>query len=160
TLYLVAIRQMHRLSLAESVDRSGGLKVVQRIREGLGIVREDRGIVGTFVVTIIFNVFAWSMTSMVAVIGEHQLGLSAFPVGLLMSAVGLGALVGALWVAAAARPARFRGIYLGGVALYLAGSVLFALSPWPVLSGLVQVVVGLGGAGFATMQATIVFLSA
>ena len=159
-LYLLAIRQMHGLRVAESIDRSGGVRVIERIAEGLRIVREDRGIVGTFFVTIVFNVFAWSMTAMVPVIGEHQLGLSAFPIGLLMSADGLGALAGALWVSAAARPPRFRGIYLGGVALYLVASILFALSPWPAVSGLAQIIVGLGGAGFATMQSTIVFLSA
>lgn len=51
---------------------------------------------------------------MVPVIGEQHLRLTAFPIGLLMSADGLGALLGAILVAHGARPTMFRGLYMLG----------------------------------------------
>jgi hypothetical protein len=122
----------------------GRFRIFSRVLEGFRIVARDRALVGTLAVTVIFNVLAWPATSMVPVIGEAQLGLSAFPIGLIMSADGLGALLGAILVATRARPLHFRGCYVFGVALYLVATAFFAL----------------GNSCFATMQATIVFLSA
>jgi predicted MFS family arabinose efflux permease len=96
---------------------------------------------------------------MVPVIGESRLHLSAFPIGLLMSADGLGALVGAILVAHWARPRHFRGLYFYGVAGFALSYIVFALSPWPALGGAAQIAVGLASAGFSTMQTTIVFLT-
>lgn len=159
-LYVAGWLLLLRLRLAEQVDRSGGFSILERILDGVRMIRDDRAIVGTLAVTVVFNVFTWPVTSMVAVIGEQHLHLSAFPIGLLMSADGLGALVGALLVATRARPGQFRGLYLLGVVSFAIMSICFALSPWPAVSGAAQVLCGLGGACFATMQATIVFLSA
>jgi len=159
-LYLVGWMLLVQLRVSENPDRSGGFRLFASILDGMRLIRDDRAIIGTLAVTVVFNVFAWPCTSMVPVIGEHYLRLSAFPVGLLMSADGLGALIGALLVVTRARPPRFRGLYLLGVASFAASSILFALIPWPVAAGVAQVAAGLGGACFATMQATIVFLSA
>ncbi|MGE0718974.1 MAG: MFS transporter [Alphaproteobacteria bacterium] len=158
--YVVAAALLLRLDLAERLDLDGRLRVLSRIAEGLRIIRGDPALVGTLAVTIVFNVFAWPATAMVPVIGEESLHLSAFPVGLLMSADGLGALAGAVLVSIRARPPAYRGLYLAGVALFAAGSLVFAIVPWPVAAGVAQVAVGLGAASFSTMQATIVFLSA
>ncbi|MCC7273722.1 MAG: MFS transporter [Alphaproteobacteria bacterium] len=141
-------------------DLGGRFRIFARVAEGLRFVRGDRGLVGTLAVTIVFNVFAWPATSMVPVIGEERLHLTAFPIGLLMSADGLGALLGAVLASLGARPSGFRGLYLLGVALFALGSLAFAVSPSPGLAGAAQIAAGAGSACFATMQATIVFLSA
>lgn len=159
-LYLAGLLLLVGLRLEPAPERMGRFRIFSRVLEGFRIVGRDRGLVGTLMVTVIFNVLAWPATSMVPVIGETQLGLSAFPIGLIMSADGLGALLGAILVATLARPLHFRGCYVFGVALYLVATAFFALSPWPLASGALQVAVGLGNSCFATMQATIVFLSA
>jgi len=159
-VYLVALLLLARLALPAGSERGGGMRIFSRVLEGLRIVAADRALVGTLAITVIFNVLAWPATSMVPVIGEQTLGLSAFPIGLIVSADGLGALLGAILVATMVRPPHFRGLYLFGVGFYIAATLGFALSPWPVASGLLQVAVGLGNSCFATMQATIVFLSA
>ena len=159
-LYVCGIVLLSGLKTVPNADRGGPFRLIERIVEGLRFIRNDRALVGTLAITVIFNVLAWPATSMVPVIGEEELHLSAFPIGLLMSADGFGALIGAVLVARGARPARFRAIYLGGVGTFACASIVFSLSPWPLLSGLAQMFAGLGGACFATMQATIVFLSA
>ncbi len=159
-LYLCGFVLLGRLRLRETLNRGALLQILPQIREGFRIVAGDRALVGTLAVTVVFNVFLWPVTSMVPVIGQAQLHLSAFPIGLLMSADGLGALAGALLVATRTRAVHFRRLYLMGVTLFACASIVFALSPWPLLSGAAQIAAGFGSASFATMQATIVFLSA
>ena len=74
-----------------------------------------------------------------------------------MSAEGAGALLGALVIAAAARPAQYRGLYLYGSFLVTLAVIVFALSAWFGLSLGVLFVAGLGAAGFSVMQTTIMF---
>jgi MFS family permease len=107
---------------------------------------------------VIFNLFAWPCTSMIPVIGETALGLGPEGVGVLAGIDGVGALVGAALIGLLARPDRYAAIYVGGTTLYLAMMIGFALAPGPITAGLALLVTGIGGAGFATMQATLTYL--
>lgn len=135
-------------------------KVLASVLDGIRIARNDRRIVGLLMVTVIFNVWAFPVTSMVPVMGKDVLGLSAGPVGLLMSAEGAGAFAGALLVALFGRPALFNRMYWGGCLLYLVTVAGFAFSTSPALSGAILVVTGVGGAAFAAMQSTLVYMAA
>ena len=134
--------------------------VIQTVRDGLRYVRADRAIVGTLAITVIMNLWVFPFAAMVPVIGEAELGLSAFPIGILMSAEGTGAFIGALLIANLARPAWFRRIYLCGSFLVVSMVVVFALSPWYGLSLGLLFIAGFGAAGFSAMQTTMMFLQA
>jgi len=134
--------------------------VLSAVRDGFRYIRASRPLVATLAVTVIYNLWGFPMTSMAPVIGKEALGLSAFPVGVLQSAEGLGALVGALGIAWLGRAAWFRRLYVLGVAAYMAAAIVFAASPWFVLSAASLVAAGIGGACFATMQSTLTFLGA
>jgi MFS family permease len=71
---------------------------------------------------------------------------------------GVGAFIGALTMAAFARPDRYAWLYLGGVTGYMAMIVCFALSPTPLLAGASLLLMGFCQAGFSIMQATLVYL--
>ena len=83
----------------------GSAPVLARIAEGLRLVRSDRRLIGTLVVTMIYNVFGWPFTSMIPVIGQNQLGLGAEGIGILASMDGIGAFCGALLLTLFLRPA-------------------------------------------------------
>ena len=134
--------------------------VLTALRDGFRYIRSSRPLVATMAVTVIYNIWGFPMTSMVPVIGKEGLGLSAFPVGVLQSAEGLGALLGALGIAWFGRAAWFRRIYILGVTAYMVTAIVFAVSPWFLLSGTILVAAGIGGACFATMQSTLTFLGA
>jgi len=127
------------------------------IAAGLRYVRGNRPMVGMLMVTIIMNLFGFPFAAMVPVIGSDMLGLSAFPIGVLMSAEGAGAFAGALIIAVLVRPARFNRIYLYGSFLMLAGVIAFSFSTWYAVSLALLFIAGLGAAGFSAMQTAIMF---
>lgn len=138
----------------------GSAPVLARIAEGLRLVRSDRRLIGTLAVTIIYNVFGWPFTSMIPVIGQNQLELGPKGIGILASMDGIGAFCGALLLTLFLRPAWYARAYLGGVAIYMVMLIVFALVPSPRIAGSALLLTGLGGAGFSTMQATLVYLAA
>jgi MFS family permease len=139
---------------------SGSGAVLARIAEGLALVRTDKRLVGVLVVTVIFNIFGWPFTGMIPVIGRDRLNLGPEGVGLLATMDGMGAFVGALLTALWLTPRWYGQTYLGGVICYLIAVVMFAFVQSPALAGAALLVTGLAGAGFATMQATLVYLAA
>ncbi|MEQ8249408.1 MAG: MFS transporter [Alphaproteobacteria bacterium] len=128
------------------------------IVEGLRYVRANRPLVGLMAITVILNVWGLPYVAMVPVIGGEELGLTAFPIGLLLSSEGVGALLGSLLVAGYAKPTHFNKIYLYGSFLMIAAVVLFAQSNHYGFSLLVTFAAGMGIAGFTTMQATLPYV--
>ena len=78
------------------------------LREGWLFTRARRVVVGALAITVIVNLWGFAYITMVPVIGERVLQLSPTLIGLLLSAEGLGALLGALLVARSERPRRHR----------------------------------------------------
>jgi predicted MFS family arabinose efflux permease len=109
---------------------------------------------------MIYNLFGWPFTSMVPVIGQNQLGLGAEGIGILASMDGVGAFCGALLLALCLRPVWYARAYLGGVLIYMVMLIVFALVPSPGIAGSALLLTGIGGAGFSTMQATLIYLAA
>ncbi len=130
--------------------------ILGNIIEGLRFVRDNQAIKTTLVVTVLLNLFGFSFVSMVPVIAREELGLTPFPTGILMSADGFGAFLGALLIAFYARPRRFQQIFLGGAVLYLCCIMLFALSGNFWLSLLALWFGGFGMSGFAAMQSALI----
>jgi MFS family permease len=153
---IVAVRVRHR----NATSPSGAAGVLERMIEGLLLVRRDPRLSGTMVITVIYNTFGWPFTSMIPVIGQDNLGLGAAGIGVLASMDGIGAFCGAIAIALFASPRHFAWLYIGGVAIYLVMGPIFALVPYPPLAGFVLLLTGLANAGFSIMQATLVYLAA
>ena len=154
-LYAVAIYFILTLPRRDSGAGAGNAGLWRTLREGLAYAARDRKIVGVLIVTVIFNIWVFPYTSMIAVIGRDDLGLGPFNVGLLMSMEGAGAFIGAIGVAFLGRPSAFGRIYFFGAAVAGLGLILFALSTLPLLSGLVLILTGVGAGCFASMQSTL-----
>ena len=153
---IVALRVRHRNRAAPSTAAG----VLERMIEGLVLVRRDPRLSGTMVITVIYNTFGWPFTSMIPVIGQDNLGLGAVGIGVLASMDGGGAFCGAIVIALCAKPPHFARLYVGGVAIYLLMLPVFALAPGPLLGGAVLLLTGLANSGFSIMQATRVYLAA
>ena len=143
-----------------SAGAVAGASLLAMLRDGWRFAKAERLIVGTLAVTLIVNLWGFAYITMVPVIGERVLGLSPALIGALMSTEGLGAVIGALLVARYDRPRQYTRIYTASSAAFLLGVLAFALSTWFPLSVALMLFCGIGIAGFAVMQTTIVFLAA
>lgn len=157
-LYLLAVLIALGLGVGASAAPPRGVSVLGEMRDSLRLGMQLPRLRAVLVVTIVFNLFAWPCTSMIPVIGQAALGLGAEGVGILASMDGLGALLGAALIGLLGRPDRYPLIYVGGTTIYLAMMIAFALASDPKLAGLALLLTGVGGAGFATMQATLTYL--
>ncbi len=138
----------------------GQVAVLARIAEGLRAVRQDKRLLGTLTVTIIYNVFAWPFTSMVPVIAEGSLHLNDADTGLLSSMDGVGAFLGAIAIALLVSRRHYKAAYIGGIVFYMLMIILFASLRSPIPAGGALVLEGIGSSGFSVMQATLVYLFA
>ncbi|HYX01761.1 MAG TPA: MFS transporter [Reyranella sp.] len=139
---------------------SVGGAMLARLREGLALAVCDRRLAGALLVTVIYNLFGWPFTSMIPVIGRDSLGLGPEGIGWLASTEGVGAFIGALVLALWLKPHWYALGYIGGLALYLAAVILFALAPSFAVAGAALLLTGVSGAAYAALQATIVYLAA
>jgi MFS family permease len=158
--YVIALAAALRIAYRNNAGPIGAEGVLRRIIAGLILVRRERRLGATLVVTVIYNIFGWPFTSMVPVIGQTSLHLGAAGVGLLASMGGVGSFLGAVAIALLVRPPYFARLFVGAVIAYLILVPLFAVAPWSFLAGAVLLLTGLANAGFSIMQATLVFLTA
>lgn len=151
-----AIAVRYRNSIPTGLPRS----VARGIAQGFELLRIEPRLIGVMWLTIVFNIFAWPILSMVPVLGQDQLGLEPDGIGLLASTDGLGALVGAIILALLAKPANYGKIYAGGVLFFMAMVPLLAYATHWAPAAFALFCIGFGQAAFAVMQSTLTYLVA
>jgi MFS family permease len=132
----------------------------QSLVSGVRYAIHNRVMLGVLCITVIMNALAFSYVQILPVIARDHLHVGPGLMGLLASADGMGTLVGALLLASAGQQSAHGRIFAMGALLDLVCLLAFAVSPWFVLSWILLFGVGLGNAGFSTMQSTIVLLAA
>ena len=152
------------MALVRPPARRPGLQVARSIArnlaEGFVYVLGNRVILATVVVTVLMNMLLFPYMQMIPVIARDSLGVGPGLMGLLMGADGLGAIVGSMTIASMGAIKYHGRIFLGGSVVGLIMSIGFALSNSFATALPILVLLGLGTAGFGTMQATIVLLAA
>ncbi|MEM9628453.1 MAG: MFS transporter [Pseudomonadota bacterium] len=143
---------------AQGASRSSSL--IDTLIEGWRTVRSSRIILASLAITMVVNFWGFAYITLIPVIGEDQLGLSAMMIGMMASTEGLGALIGALLVGMYARPAHYTRLYLYASALFILTLVVFGLSTSQPLSFAMMLLAGLFVSGFAVMQSTVTFMAA
>lgn len=128
---------------------------VRTLTEGLAYARANPIVLAVLTVTVIVNLFGFSYVSIAPVIGEEVLGLDPVGVGIMMATEGVGALLGSLGLATFVRPAWYRPVFTTGAAGFVGMVALFSLSTWFAASLPILLLSGLGVAGFAAMQGTL-----
>lgn len=148
-VYVWVLYSTYQISIRES--RGGGRKrttsMLTELVDGFGAVNRDRVIF--FILILSLAMFIWGMPYQgvfVPVIARDSLGLSRSGLGLLMSTIGIGALLGSLWIATVGDRVGKRGlIMLGQLVVFSLSLLLLARSdtlllavPALVLSGAMQ----------------------
>jgi MFS family permease len=130
-LYAVAIGLAIGLHHRNHVAVKPALSMFGLITEGLRAVRHSRKLSGIFAVTAIFNIFNWPFLSLIPVVGKDTFNLEPQGIGVLSSMGGVGAMLGAMALVLVAQPARYPAIFVGGVILFQAMQIAFALTRNP-----------------------------
>ncbi|HEX5079342.1 MAG TPA: MFS transporter [Geminicoccaceae bacterium] len=159
-LYLAGMLLILRTRYRPERAAGAGSAILGALREGWRYVRARRVIVGVLAVTIVANFWGFAYITMVPVIGERVLGLSAFPIGVLLSIQGLGALLGALAVVRTCERRSYARVFLGCTFFSLVAVLGFGLSRWYPLSLLLNLAWGVSVGGFSVLQSSILILAA
>lgn len=156
-LYATSLAAALGLRVRHRPERTSQASFAASMREGFVCLRSDDRLISVFVITVIFNVFAWPILSLVPVIATDHFGLGPQGAGLFASCDGVGGFFGALLIAGLARPAWQGRLYAGGVACYLLLVLAYALANTVWLAAALLVLIGLVGVGFSVMQTTLVY---
>ena len=159
-LFAVAAMLASRLRVGRPLARAPGSNVFVNMIEGLRYVRSNRFLLAILAVTVIFNFWGFAFASVAPVVGREVLRLSAFTIGILLSAEAVGALLTAIGIAVVGPNRHHTRIYVGGSVVFLLGVLLFSQSQAFGYSLAALFVAGCGLAGFTAMQSTIAFLAA
>ncbi len=160
TFYIISIIFMLMLKLPPRRGSAGSRSIVKNLTEGFGYVRTNRVIFATVAITVLMNLLLFPYMQMVPVIAKEILNVGPGLMGVLMGADGLGAILGSMFIASAGRLRHHGRVYLVGSIVGLTMALLLSSSNVFALSMLILFLLGLGTAGFGTMQSTIVVIAA
>ena len=158
-LYSISLITMLGYRYQHTSVPNDGQSALGRVAEGFTLVGRHPKLIATLIITVIFNLFGWPVTSMVPVIAQSKLHLGAETTGMLVSLDGTGALLASLAIGWLATPRRHATIYVTSVATYCAASIALALSPSIPPSAIAILISGAASAGFGIMQTTITYLA-
>lgn len=158
--YLPVIAALTGLARQEMTPDATRSTLRDLLIRSFSAARESPALRACMWITVLFNLFAWPVLSMIPVIGQVRLNLDVQGVGLLASVDGIGSLLGALVMTSLAGRLRQGQVYLGSVLLFLAMQIAFGWSWNTWLTAAVLLVIGVAQSGFAVMQATLVYLTA
>lgn len=159
-LYVPIVVALAQLKEPRSSVPSSPGSVLGLLAGGFQAARESPQLRAALWLTILFNLFAWPVLSMVPVIGQERLLLDAQGVGLLASVDGVGALLGALLLSMGASRLRHAPVFLVAVVSFLVLQLLLAWSPKVLLTAVALLALGISQAGFGAMQATLAYTTA
>lgn len=120
------------------------LRVLHELREGLHYVLGFEPILAILVLLGMTSLLGMSYSVLMPVFAKSVLGGNASTYGLLMSAAGVGALAGAMYLASRSTVLGLGRIVVIAASLFGLGLIAFSLSSWLWLSMLLLVVVGFG----------------
>lgn len=115
-----------------------------QIREGLHYIRHDVVVLPVMGLVVVSSVFGFSYNALLPAYARDILGVGAQGLGLLSAAVGVGALVGALWVASSGRSQHKGWLLTAGSLFFPVMLCLLALTNTFAVAMLVLVGAGLG----------------
>ena len=155
--YIVGFVLLLRMpNLPPTPNTTGGKStMVQAIVSGLSYVLKQRTLRSIFFVTVLINFFIVPYFQMTPVFAKDVFGIGPGMLGILSGMDGLGALIGTCILASITTLVRVRLVFGVGSLLFGLGVLLFSQAPSYQLGMIFLFVVGLGTAGFATMQTTI-----
>ena len=159
-LVAVAILACMRTQAKSPQAPSGLRQTFVEIAEGLRYIKAKQRIWGVILITVVMNVWTFPFLNLLPIFARDILAQGPMGLGLLGAASGVGALAGLVGVKVCRRHLSNEWIFAGGSIVSCFGLVVFAASTDFYLSVLLLLIVGVGMAGFSTMQSSVILVEA
>ena len=127
-------------------------------KESLIYIRNNKLLLNVFLITIIFNLWAYPYISMLPVIGKDILNYSGQDISILASIEGFGSLLGVLIILIYNKYKFYNRYYVGGTILTLICSFLFCFTFNYASSLIILLISGIGSGFFGVMQNVLIAL--
>jgi MFS family permease len=142
--YVAVLGALAAMNLAPGTPGEGGGSVLARLREGFAYAADFQPVRALLLVLGALSLVGMPYVVLLPVFAEAVLGGGPSTLGLLMSAAGLGALLGALWLAARRTVRGLSVVIAVSAAVFGAGLMAFSLSRTLLFSLPLLVVAGAG----------------
>lgn len=151
-----AISQRKRFEASSRTPGLGG--IFSNLWEGFQYAKGSTTMLAVLSITVAMNLLLFPYMQMVPVVARDELGVGPLLTGVLMAGDGIGALIGGIMIASIPS-LRYHGrFYMAGSLLAMVALLGFSFSQSYMLSFSALLFLGVGVAGFSTMQSTIVML--
>ncbi|HJQ10377.1 MAG TPA: MFS transporter [Gemmatimonadaceae bacterium] len=141
--YLAVLASLSQVRLPRWVPREQLVSPVEQLKQGIQYIRGSRAVFGLMGVVGVYSIFGFQYLSMMPVIARDVLHTGAGGYGLLLSFVGVGALTGALSLAAIGGRIRRGRLYNSTAYAYAGLIMLFSLTRSVHLAAAVLLFLGL-----------------
>ena len=159
-LHLSATVLMWNLKLESNKKKRNQSNKPINIVDGIKYVSANQLILSVIGVTFVMNLFLFSYSHLIPIIAKQVLYVGPAKMGTLQGMFGVGALAGALLVASIPKITRHGLIFIGGCFVTFMALLGLGISESYYFSLVALTLLGIGAAGFSTMQAAIVVLVA
>ena len=124
--YLAVIIGLLKMKLPPHISTNSGTSVCDHAKDGLLYVIHNFQVRTILILFSVIGVFGWSYAVLMPAFAKDVMGLGAHGYGVMMSASGIGALTGALTIAAVGHLFSIRKLAFGGTCLFAAALLVFA----------------------------------
>ncbi len=129
--------------------------ILRSVGAGLRYIQRDAALLGLVLTGLVPMILGMPYLALLPIFADQVLGVGNEGYGLMVSLTGLGALAGALTVAAVPHAPRRGRIMLLVMILFGVMLALFSLSVWPLLSFVLLVGVGCGSTSYIAVNNTL-----
>lgn len=157
-LQIFALASSARLPTSRPRQPGSRGSALASVTEGIVYVRRDPTLLGTVLLATIGTVLIMPYIALMPVFVRDELGFGSTGLGVLMTGIGIGAVCGALVVAARKEFTALPGAQVLLIATWAVVVLAFAWTPWPAPATLLLFLTGVLSAGFLATNQTILQL--
>ena len=138
------------------VQRTG---IIRDLFTGVRYVRATPVALTVIVIGYTFGFFGMPHLQVMPAYAKDALGVGAGGAGLLLTAIGVGSLLGSIFLASLGNFRHKNRLLLGSILIFCFGLILFALTPWFWVSWALLLLVGMGSMSYASMGTAVLQMS-
>ena len=142
--FIAVIISLGLMKVHETPVKNAGTSVLNSIREGVSYLRSEETLTFLMILISVLTVFGWSYSVLLPIFADRILNIGAIGLGNLLTANGIGALIGALTVASIGQKVAPRKFIFGGLSIFIFSLFILAMSSSPILSMACLVGIGIG----------------